>query len=255
VRASAGVTALWATDDTDDGRPGYCDATTVFPDHISARVTAIAALAVLIRRLGTGTGGRVHISQAEVAVDQLATHFVSEAARAAGLPVTDDPALHEVFPCAGDDEWCVISIRSDADRERLAAEVGAGPLPADPNGFYLDVAAWTTGLDKFEIADRLQRARVPAGPMYRPDDVLADPQVRARGLYEPMHHPLFDAPLPSETGPAPFRRIPTAELRPAPMPGEHTREICQKLLGLSAEDIERLYADGVLFDTPAAADS
>ena len=42
-----------------------------------------------------------------------------------------------------------------------------------------------------------------------------------------MVHPLFDAPMPTETGPAPYRHIPPAELRPAPMPGEHTREICQ----------------------------
>ncbi|MCG5433216.1 CoA transferase [Mycobacterium sp. MYCO198283] len=251
VRASAGVTALWSGDAVDGDRPGYWDATTVFPDHISARVTAIAALAALIRRRATGVGGRVHVSQAEVAVDHLATHYVAEAARAVGLPVTDDPASHEVFPCAGDDEWCVISVRDAADRERLAAEIGGGPLPADPNGFYLDVAAWTTGLDKFDVADRLQRADVPAGPMYRPADVLADPQVRARELYAPMHHPLFDEPMPSETGPAAFRRIPAAELRPAPMPGEHTREICQKLLGLTAEDIERLYVDGVLFEAPA----
>ena len=32
----------------------------------------------------------------------------------------------------------------------------------------------------------------------------------------------------SETGPAPYTRIPPAELRPAPMPGEQTREICQE---------------------------
>jgi crotonobetainyl-CoA:carnitine CoA-transferase CaiB-like acyl-CoA transferase len=31
------------------------------------------------------------------------------------------------------------------------------------------------------------------------------------------------------------------------MPGEHTREICQKLLALDADEIERLIADGVLF--------
>jgi crotonobetainyl-CoA:carnitine CoA-transferase CaiB-like acyl-CoA transferase len=41
--------------------------------------------------------------------------------------------------------------------------------------------------------------------------------------------------------------IPPAELRPAPMPGEHTREICQKLLALDADEIERLIAEGALF--------
>ena len=62
-----------------------------------------------------------------------------------------------------------------------------------------------------------------------------------------MAHPLFDQPMPTETGPAPYPHIPRAELRPAPMPGEHTRDICQKLLGLDPEEIDRLIADGVLF--------
>ena len=62
-----------------------------------------------------------------------------------------------------------------------------------------------------------------------------------------MTHPLFDAPMPTETGPAPYLHIPPAELRPAPMPGEHTREICQKLLALDADEIDRLIAEGALF--------
>jgi crotonobetainyl-CoA:carnitine CoA-transferase CaiB-like acyl-CoA transferase len=65
-----------------------------------------------------------------------------------------------------------------------------------------------------------------------------------------MAHPLFDVALPSETGPAPYRNIPPAELRPAPMPGEHTREVCHKVLGLDTADIDRLIADGVLFTSP-----
>jgi len=34
------------------------------------------------------------------------------------------------------------------------------------------------------------------------------------------------------------------------MPGEHTREICQKLLALDVEETERLLADGALFASP-----
>jgi crotonobetainyl-CoA:carnitine CoA-transferase CaiB-like acyl-CoA transferase len=31
------------------------------------------------------------------------------------------------------------------------------------------------------------------------------------------------------------------------MPGEHTREICQKLLSMDADETDRLIADSVLF--------
>lgn len=239
VRASTGITRLWASPETG----AFLDAITIFPDHVVARITAIAALAALIGRNRMGTGAHVHISQAEVGVNQLVARFVTDAARDAGQPVEDDPSHHGVYPCAGDDEWCVISIRDDDDRRALAAAMGRHSGPGDLDA----IAAWTRTVDKATLTTTLQRAGVAAGPMNRPVDVLDDPQVRHRHLYTDMVHPLFDQPLPSETGPAPYSRIPRSELRPAPMLGEHTRDLCQKLLGLDADEIDRLISDGVLF--------
>jgi crotonobetainyl-CoA:carnitine CoA-transferase CaiB-like acyl-CoA transferase len=117
------------------------------------------------------------------------------------------------------------------------------------------VAGWTRTVDKATVTELLQQAGVPAGHMNRPVDVLDDPQVRYRKLFSDMVHPLFDAPMPSEAGPAPYLHIPPAALRPAPMPGEHTREVCQKLLGLDTDKIERLIAAGVLFTASSATPS
>jgi crotonobetainyl-CoA:carnitine CoA-transferase CaiB-like acyl-CoA transferase len=243
VRATTGVSRLW----TAAGLDGFYDATTVFPDHVSARITAIAALAALIARTASGTGAHVHISQAETAVDQLAVTYVTEAARAAGLPVQDADAAHGVHPCAGDDEWCVVSIRSAADRAALAGVLGLTELPGSPRELADVVSAWTVTREKGEVARLLQGAGVAAGPMNRAVDVLDDPQVVFRELFTEMAHPMFDAPMPTETRPAPSRHLPAADLRPAPMPGEHTREICHELLGMDAEETERLIAAGVLF--------
>ena len=243
VRATTGVSRLW----TAAGLDGFYDATTVFPDHVAARVTAIAALAALIARTSSGTGAHVHISHAETAVDQLAVTYVTEAARAAGLPVQDSDAVHGVHPCTGDDEWCVVSIRSAADRAALAGVLGRTELPWSPRELADVVSAWTATRDKGEVTRLLQGAGVPAAPMNRAVDVLDDPQVVFRGLFTEMTHPMFDAPMPTETRPAPSRHIPAADLRPAPMPGEHTREICQKLLGMGTEETECLITAGVLF--------
>ena len=245
VRATTGVTWQWTSEDAPRG--SFYDATTIFPDHISARITAIAALAAIIGRHRTGTGAHVHISQAEAAVNQLATAYVAEAARAARLPVADDPAVHAVYPCDGDDEWCVISLRSDADRVALAAAMGRDALPRDRAELRAAVSEWTASRDKTTVTGELQGAGVPAAPMYRAVDVLADPQITFRKVFSEMTHPLLDAPMPTDTGPAPYLHIAPAELRPAPMPGEHTREICQKLLALDADETDRLIAEGVLF--------
>ena len=245
VRATTGISRLWRSNDPAD--TGFYDATTIFPDHVAARITAIAALAALIGRETTGTAVRVHISQAEVAVNQLGTAFVAEAARAQGLTVTDDAAVHGVHPCEGDDEWCVVSVQSDAHRAAVAAALGEAELPSEPADFNAAVSAWTASRDKHDIAESLQAAGVPAGPMNRAVDVLADPQLGYRRVFADMAHPLFDAPMPTEQRPAPSRHLPDAELRPAPMPGEQTREVCRDQLGLGDDEIDRLIADGVLF--------
>ncbi|HEX7824738.1 MAG TPA: CaiB/BaiF CoA-transferase family protein, partial [Mycobacterium sp.] len=245
VRAMTGVSRLWTSSDPAD--PNFYDATTVFPDHIVGRITAVAALAALINQLTGDAGAHVHISQAEAAVNQLATTYVAEAARAAGLTVVDDDAIHAVYPCAGDDEWCVISVRSEEDRIAVAKVIGVSELSSGSAELVDAVSAWTTSRDKGDVVAAMQDAGVPAGPMNRAVDVLVDPQVTLRRLYTEMVHPLLEAPLTAETHCAPFRHIPDPTLRPAPMPGENTREIARTLLGLDDAETERLIADGVLF--------
>lgn len=244
VRATTGVSGLW----TDPHSGDFYDATTVFPDHVAAKITAIAALAALIQRESAPAVARVHISQAEVAVNQLAVAYVADDAVAQGLALQVDAAVHAVLPCAGDDEWCVVSVASDT--QRLALATLLGDLPTDDTGLREVLSQWTGSRDKAEVARVLQDAGVPAGPMYRASDVLGDPQLRSRALYTEMVHPLFDEPMPTETRPAPFQRIPDAELRPAPLPGEQTRQICRDVLGMTEEEVERLITAEALFATP-----
>lgn len=132
--------------------------------------------------------------------------------------MTEAEAIHGVYPCEGDDEWCVISVRSQADRAALSTVIGRD-LPEERAAFITAVSEWTHARDKADVAETLQAAGIPAAPMNRAVDIPTDPQVAFRRLYVEMAHPLFDAPMLSETGPAPYTGIPAAELRPAPMPG------------------------------------
>jgi crotonobetainyl-CoA:carnitine CoA-transferase CaiB-like acyl-CoA transferase len=231
VRATTGLTRLW----------DFYDATTIFPDHVAARITAIGALAALIHRDRTGTGARIHVSQAEVVVNQLDTTYVTQGLQTIFPDLVDaDTGSHAVYACAGDDEWCVISLRDATDREALAGVIGTE-----------DLAQWTAARAPTEVSTLLQAAGIPAGTMNRAPDVYAEAQESEPPLFTDMQHPLIDHPLPTETAPTRYRHIPPAPLRPAPMPGEHTREICHKLLGLADDDIDRLIADGVLFTAEA----
>lgn len=252
VRATIGVSRLWTSEEppAPTARHAFYDATTIFPDHVVGRISAIGALAGLIRRRRDGVGGRIHVSQAEAAINQLDTLYVTLAAAATGAErVEPDPTTHLVLPCAGDDEWCVVSIRSAADRQAIETVIGTEEL-----------AAWTRDLSPAQAAEALQAAGVPAGPMCRATDLQDDPQLRSRKVLSDMAHPLFDMPLTAEAGPALYRHIPPALQRPAPLPGADTRQVCRDVLGMTADDIDQLIADGVLFAAvaeatrPAAAD-
>ena len=249
VRATTGVTSLWTAPDQQDagGRHPFYDATTVFPDHVVGRISAIGALAALIRRKRVGTGARIHVSQAEAGVNQLATRYVVLAAQAGRAEVIEDPARHLVLPCAGDDEWCVVSLRDDRDRTALSAVTGGSVNGSGDGDLVAAARLWATRHTPMQAAEILQAAGVPAGPMQRADDVLEDPHLLARRVLTDMAHPCFEVALPSEAGPARFRNIPPAPQRPAPLPGADTRKVCREVIGLDEADTERLVADGVLF--------
>ena len=256
VRAATGLTRLWRSPEheEDAARHPFYDATTVFPDHVVARVTAIGALAALIRRDQTGGGARVHVSHAETVVNQLDTCYLTHAA---GIDAGSGVDL--VCPCAGDDEWCVVSIRDNDDWRTVATLFDTGTLVDDPrfatgparvtNRSELTEAlsVWTRERAAGDVASSVQAAGVPAGQMNRPPDIGEDPQLIHRNVFSDMTHPLIEHRLPTENGPAPFRHIPVAPQRPAPLAGQDTRVICGSVLEMSPAETEQLIADGVLF--------
>lgn len=245
VRAAIGVTRLWTSADaaTDTGRHPFFDATTIFPDHVVGRISAIGALAALIRRQRVGIGARVHVSQAEAAINQLDVRYVAQAAEVFGVGAVDpDHADHRVLACAGDDEWCVVSLRSDDDRHAAAGVVGGDGVEV--------LAQWAATRSPSDVAAALQAAGVPAGLMHRASTIREDPQLKLRKVFSDMVHPLFEHPLPTEAGPAPYRHIPPAPQNPAPLPGADSRRVCREVLGMDEATIDGLITQGVLFSTP-----
>lgn len=241
VRGTIGVTRLWTSDEPppEDARHPFYDATTIFPDHVVARISAIGALAGLIRRERTGAGARIHVSQAEAVINQLDVLYVAKASHGA---LRENPAIHLILECAGDDEWCVVSVESPAQRE-VIDEVTGGRALAD----------WARSRTPQAVANELQAAGIAAGPMNRAADVHADPQLQLRKVFADMVHPAFELPLATESGPAPYRHIPPAPQRPAPLPGADTRRICREVLGMAPDEIDSLIAEGVLFISAEAS--
>jgi crotonobetainyl-CoA:carnitine CoA-transferase CaiB-like acyl-CoA transferase len=259
VRASTGLTGLWAYPGTPDG---FCDASTVYPDHAAARVEAAAVAAALIARRRTGRGAKISASQAETMLGQFADMFATESLSPGAVVAVGNvgpgDAPRGLYPCLGDDEWCVVDIRGDEDFPRLCGVLDRADLASDPDladaagrvahraALDAAVAGWTRRHRPRTAMQLLQQARVPAGMMQRVSDYTDDPHLQARRFFQRMKQPGVDEPMPTENAPACFRRVADPQIRPAPFPGQHTRELAARLLDLNDSEVDQLISDGVL---------
>jgi crotonobetainyl-CoA:carnitine CoA-transferase CaiB-like acyl-CoA transferase len=235
----------------------------IFPDHLAGRLAAVNALAALLRRERSGRGGHGEVAQVEVVTGVLGDLLCKAGIEPGSVKPqgnrNERGAPWGTYPCAGDDQWCVITIRDDAEWQKLRGALGDPAWARDPalataagrlarqDALDAELSAWTKTLPKYELAAKLQRHGVPCGPMLTSTDQLDDPHYAARGYARwteqqdigkiSMEGPCFQA-----TGMA------DADIRQAPRLGEHTREIARTLLKLSDAEIDRLIAAGALED-------
>ncbi len=91
-----------------------------------------------------------------------------------------------------------------------------------------------------EWVDKLNAAGVPCGPIYRMDEVFADPQVRHLKAAVEVEHPRLGK-LRILNQPIKLSRTPAALVSATPERGEHTDEVLREI-GVSDADIARLRA-------------
>ena len=235
---------------------------THFPDHAANPYhAAFAVLAALRHRRRTGRGMKIDLGQVESTVNIVGIPVVRHAAtgqeperignRAA------DCAPHNIFPCLGDDEWCVIAVLDDAQWLSLTGVMGRGDLAADPElaraagrlarvtEVEEAVASWTAAHSAGEVMRMMQAVGVPAGMVAHSRTLMEDdPQLRHRGYWQRLDHPeLGESTFTSP----PFRldgeRVPLA--RP-PLIGEHNEDVLSNILGYNSERIAALRASGAL---------
>ena len=89
-----------------------------------------------------------------------------------------------------------------------------------------------------------EAAGISAGPIYRMDEVFADPHVQSLGIAAPVHHPVLgDIRLVGQ--PVELSRTPPGITAPTPEPGEHNLEILAEL-GYDEDAVGRLRAARVV---------
>lgn len=243
------------------GEPGRPPVRAGIPigDLAGGMFLAMAVLAGLVQR---GRGERT--APVDLSLLDCQAHLLTYIAQATLLtgkvpgPVGSGHASvvpYQAFPTA--DGWIVVGIFVEHFFAKLCGCLGRPDLARDPR--FVTNATRVTHRDALvpllEAAFRakptahwakaLAEAGVPAGPIQDVAQVLRDPRIRARDLITPVTHPTVG---PIETLGSAFRTVPPgpAPTVPAPVLGQHTREVLAGLCRVPEAELARLAAAGIV---------
>jgi crotonobetainyl-CoA:carnitine CoA-transferase CaiB-like acyl-CoA transferase len=107
------------------------------------------------------------------------------------------------------------------------------------------ISAWTASVEPAELEEVLQGVGVPAHRVSTSQDIMADPQLRARGHILYINDPRLVA-IPVETSRMRFSRTPATTAWPGPDIGQHNDHVLREILGMSDEEITELVIDEAL---------
>jgi len=228
-------------------------------DFGTASVSAFGTLAALIARRETGRGQKVEAALLRTAVAFTNSALLEQQAiqvnRVATLNRGQTSAPSDLFRTK--DGWIIAYAIGNPMFRRWARLMGEEHWLTDPRfkddqgrGDHGDIiskrmAQWTTERTTDEALAELEKAKIPAGPLYSPQQALEDAHIRAAGLLHDTDYPGLPRPAPLAPTPVDLSETPGRFAHRAPMLGEHTDVILAEL-GYSKAAIDALRAANVI---------
>ncbi|MFM0378075.1 MULTISPECIES: CaiB/BaiF CoA transferase family protein [Paraburkholderia] len=232
-------------------------------------IHAVAAVnAALLGRVKSGRGQHIDMalydalfSMHEYAVQCYTMQGVVPEQTGHDMPTS---TLYGVFRAADGD--LVIAAQVDDSWKRFATlvEQHGGPVGfgnderfhslngrnANREAILAVVQPWVAARPVADVLALLDSVDVPSAKVQRIDEVVADPQIVARGMVIEQDHPRFGK-LRLPNLPFRFSDCDTSIREVGPDLGQHNEEVAQSL-GFSAAEIDAMQTDGVLFSKPGA---
>ena len=255
-----GMSGLMSVTGEAPGRPPVKSGAPV-TDITAGILAAMGILAAYIHRLKSGEGQLVDTSLYEAGITQ--TYWQSAIAMATGEAPRAMGSAHplnapyQAFETA--DGWICVGAANQANWERLVRRLDRRDLEADPrfetndrrmeNRVALEAELTRTFRTRTtaDWLESLEAGGIPAGPILDVAEMHGDPQAIAREMVLRLDHPV--AGRVGAIGlPVKFSGTPGGVHRPAPLLGQHTREVLAEA-GFGEGEIEHLLARGDAVET------
>ncbi len=222
---------------------------------------ALGVLAAYIQRQDTGKGQKVEVAMQDavvnfVRVPMMGTLMSQKPVRRMGNKL--GLGISDIYKCApgGDDDYVFMLTTNEEMWRALCGAMDQPELADDPRFANPKARAknneeltallneWTTRHTKHEVMKILGGAGVPCGAVLNTVELLGDPHLRERQMIVDIEHPargkisIPGCPVKLEDSPA--------EVKSAPLLGQHNAEIYGQMLGLGQQQLDELKTQGVI---------
>ncbi|MFA7249410.1 MAG: CoA transferase [Dehalococcoidia bacterium] len=231
-----------------------------YPDFVAMWHGLFSIMACLRRRAITGEGAWIDLGMYQANVGFMGEAMLDYVANGRlGERLGNRDHIQGVQGCyrtLGDDRWFAVATQNDAEWCALRDLIGTAAWgESTPPATLAEarerhdevdgvIAAWAAARTREDAAQACRSAGLPAGPVNDARDLLLDPHLRARGLYEMVDHapgtgvgrrPIIGRPYRLSATPLHVRH-------PAPPLGEANEYVLKELLGMPAARFDDLVA-------------
>jgi crotonobetainyl-CoA:carnitine CoA-transferase CaiB-like acyl-CoA transferase len=241
AQAMSGLHSVTGVPGGEPMRAGYYVA-----DYAAALHACIGTLLALVTRQHTGVGQRVDIALTESLLSMTST-LIPGFQGAGVVPERLGNGSSHTSPAGlflTKDGHVQMSASSTAMFHSLAVAMGREELASDPRfisnktrlendgALKAEIQAWTSLRTSAEVVECFEQHKVPCGPILTISDIMKDPQLRHRGFFKEITHPVA-GPVEFAGSPVRLSKTPLQVKRPSPTLGQHNTEVLQSWASMS----------------------
>jgi len=228
-------------------------------DMIAGSYAAMGIVSALYERERSGEGQAIDVAMVDCLFSMMMDEPLDCYAQL-GLESRQGNRIMRFSPFnayAARDGWVALGAATPGDWPRLLQVMGREDLAEHPDMRRLEwrlahndevdalVGEWTARHDVAAIVAQLGAADIACSPVRTPEQAIAWPHLRARGMVQPLARPDGTAtPVVAAGFPFKFSRSEATLAKPAPVPGAHTADVLERLLGVGADELAALRRKG-----------